>query len=94
VGACDKARKVNTIKRLTTMAEEKNILEQAKEMLGSKMADAGNLMESAKNLVGDKDGDGDVDLDDVKAKVKEIVPNMEGVVDKAVDFVKDKLDKK
>ena len=48
------------------MAEEKNILEQAKEMLGSKMADAGNLMESAKSLVGDKDGDGDVDLDDVK----------------------------
>ena len=83
------------------MAEEKkNILDSAKEMLGEKMGGAGDLVDKAKEFIGEKAGEMLANSDDLKKKVvemgKAITPDslddkVEGMVDQAVDFLKDKL---
>ncbi len=83
------------------MAEEKkNILDAAKEMLGDKMGNAGNLVDKAKDFIGDKAGEMLANSDEIKKKVvemgKAIAPDslddkVEGMVDQAVDFLKDKF---
>ncbi|MBP3739054.1 MAG: hypothetical protein J6I72_08425 [Muribaculaceae bacterium] len=86
------------------MAEEKKgILDAAKEMIGDKMGDAGNLMDKAKDFIGEKAGEMLENADELKKKAvevgKSITPDslddkVEGVVDKAVDFLKDTFGKK
>lgn len=87
-----------------TMAEEqKNILDSAKEMLGGAMGQGGDLIDKAKDFIGDKAADMLANSDELKKKVvdtaKAITPDslddkVEGMVDKAVDFLKDTLGKK
>ena len=81
------------------MAEEqKNILDSAKEMLGDKLSDAGDLMDKAKEFIGEKAGEMLANSEEIKKKVvemgKAITPDslddkVEGMVDQAVDFLKD-----
>ncbi len=82
------------------MAEEnKGMLDAAKEMLG----DTNGLMDKAKEFIGDKAGELLENADELKKKAvkvgKAIAPDslddkVEGAVDAAVDFLKDKLGKK
>lgn len=86
------------------MAEEqKNILDSAKAMLGGAMGQGGDLMDKAKEFIGDKAADMLENADELKKKVvetaKSITPDslddkVEGMVDQAVDFLKDKFGKK
>ena len=83
------------------MAEEqKNILDSAKDMLGDKLSGAGNLVDKAKEFIGEKAGDMLANSEEIKKKVvemgKAITPDslddkVEGMVDQAVDFLKDKF---
>ena len=86
------------------MAEEnKGILDAAKEMLGGALGEGGNIMDKAKELIGDKAGEMLENADELKKKVvevgKSITPDalddkVEGMVDQAVDFLKETLGKK
>ena len=86
------------------MAEEqKNILDAAKEMLGGAMGQGGDLIDKAKEFLGEKAGDLLENADELKQKVvevgKSITPDslddkVEGMVDQAVDFLKDTFGKK
>lgn len=81
------------------MAEEqKNILDSAKDMLGDKLSGAGDLVDKAKEFIGEKAGDMLANSEEIKKKVvemgKAITPDslddkVEGMVDQAVDFLKD-----
>ena len=83
--------------------EQKNILDAAKEMLGGAMGQGGDLMDKAKEFIGEKAGDLLENADELKKKVvevgKSIAPDslddkVEGMVDQAVDFLKDTFGKK
>jgi hypothetical protein len=86
------------------MAEEqKNILDAAKEMLGGAMGQGGDLIDKAKEFIGEKAGEMLENADELKQKVvevgKSITPDslddkVEGMVDQAVDFLKDTFGKK
>ena len=86
------------------MAEEqKNILDSAKEMLGGALGQGGDIMDKAKDFIGEKAGEMLENADELKKKAvevgKSITPDslddkVEGVVDKAVDFLKDTFGKK
>ena len=86
------------------MAEQqKNILDAAKEMLGGAMGQGGDLIDKAKDFIGEKAGDLLENADELKQKVvevgKSIAPDslddkVEGMVDQAVDFLKDTFGKK
>lgn len=86
------------------MAEEnKGILDAAKEMLGGAMGQGEGLMDKAKEFIGEKAGDMLENADEIKKKVvemgKSITPDslddkVEGMVDQAVDFLKDTFGKK
>lgn len=86
------------------MAEEqKNILDAAKEMLEGAMGQGGDLMDKAKDFIGEKAGELLENADELKQKVvevgKSITPDalddkVEGMVDQAVDFLKDTFGKK
>lgn len=86
------------------MAEEnKGLLDQAKEILSGKMNEGSGLVEQAKDFLSDKAGDLLSNADELKAKVvelgKSIAPDslddkVEGMVDQAVDFLKDTFGKK
>lgn len=86
------------------MAEEqKNILDAAKEMLEGAMGQGGDLMDKAKEFIGEKAGELLENADELKQKVvevgKSITPDslddkVEGMVDQAVDFLKDTFGKK
>ena len=86
------------------MAEEqKNILDTAKEMLEGAMGQGGDLMDKAKDFIGEKAGELLENADELKQKVvevgKSITPDalddkVEGMVDQAVDFLKDTFGKK
>ena len=74
------------------MAEDKNLLDSAKEMLGD-----GNILDKAKDFIGDKAGDLLENVDELKEKAveigKKITPDslddkVEGVVDQAIDMIK------
>ncbi len=85
------------------MAEEqKNILDSAKEMLQGAVGE-GSIVDKAKDFIGDKAADMLENADELKKKVvevgKSIAPDslddkVEGMVDQAVDFLKDKFGKK
>lgn len=79
------------------------MLDAAKEMLDDKLGDASELMDKAKEFLGDKTEDLLENADELKKKAveigKAIAPDslddkVEGVVDQALDFIKDKLGKK
>ncbi len=86
------------------MAEENKtggLLDQAKEMLQGAVGD-GSMLDKAKDMLGDKAGDLLQNVDSLKEKAveigKAIAPDsldakVEGAVDAAVDFLKDKLGK-
>lgn len=86
------------------MAEEnKGLLDQAKEILSGKMSEGSGLVEQAKDFLSDKAGDLLSNADELKAKAvelgKSIAPDslddkVEGMVDQAVDFLKDTFGKK
>lgn len=86
------------------MAEEqKGILDAAKEMLEGAKGQGGDLLDKAKEFIGDKAGDMLENADELKKKVievgKSITPDslddkVEGMVDQAVDFLKDTFGKK
>ncbi|MBQ7691662.1 MAG: hypothetical protein IJT30_10810 [Muribaculaceae bacterium] len=86
------------------MAEEKKgMLDAAREMLGDKLGGAGELMDKAREMLGDKAEELLENADELKKKAVEIgqaiAPDslddkVEGVVDQAVDFLKEKLGKK
>ena len=86
------------------MAEEqKSILDSAKEMIGGAMGQGGDLRDKAKEFIGEKAGDLLENADELKKKVvevgKSIAPDslddkVEGMVDQAVDFLKDTFGKK
>ena len=86
------------------MAEEnKGLLDQAKEILSGKMSEGSGLVEQAKDFLSDKAGDLLSNADELKAKAvelgKSIAPaslddKVEGMVDQAVDFLKDTFGKK
>lgn len=86
------------------MAEEnKGMLDSAKEMLGDKLGNTGELLDKAKEFIGDKASELLENADELKKKAvevgKAIAPDslddkVEGMVDQAVDFLKDKLGKK
>ncbi len=85
------------------MAEgQKNILDSAKEMLSGAMGEGG-IIDKAKDFIGDKAADMLENSEELKKKVvdtaKSITPDslddkVEGMVDQAVDFLKDKFGKK
>ncbi len=84
------------------MSEEKNILDQAKEMLGDKLGDGG-IMEAAKSMLGDKAGEMLAGNDELKKKATEFVQkitpdSLDGkaaeMVDQAFDALKDMLGNK
>lgn len=85
------------------MAEgQKSILDSAKEMLGGAMGEGG-IIDKAKDFIGDKAADMLENSEELKKKVvdtaKSITPDslddkVEGMVDQAVDFLKDKFGKK
>ena len=85
------------------MAEgQKNILDSAKEMLGGAMGEGG-IIDKAKDFIGDKAADMLENSEELKKKVvdtaKSITPDSlddkdDGIVDQAVDFLKDKFGKK
>ncbi|MCQ2289218.1 MAG: hypothetical protein MJZ74_08980 [Muribaculaceae bacterium] len=87
------------------MADLKDIIGQAKDMLGDKAAQAGNkggISDIAKNILGDKAGDM-VASEEVKKKATEIVQkitpdSLDGkaaeVVDSAFDMLKNVMGKK
>ena len=86
------------------MAEEKKgILDAAKDFIGDKVGDAGELVDKAKDFIGEKAGDLLENAEELKKKAvevgKSITPDslddkVEGMVDKAVDFLKDTFGKK
>ncbi len=85
------------------MAESKNILDQAKEMLGGKTGETGGIMDAAKKMLGEKAGDMLANSDSLKAKATEIVQKVTPdsldakaaeVVDSAFDTLKNLMGKK
>lgn len=84
------------------MSDPKNILDQAKEMLGGKLGE-GNIMDVAKNMLGDKAGEALANSDELKKKATEIVQkvtpdSLDGkaaeVVESAFETLKGMLGKK
>ncbi len=92
------------LKSTRTMAEEnKDLLDQAKEILSGKMGEAGGLVDQAKEFIAGKAGELLGNADELKEKVvelgKSIAPDslddkVEGMVDQAMDFLKDTFGKK
>ncbi len=87
------------------MADFKDILNQAKDMMAGKETGAkgGGIADIAKNMLGDKAGDMLANSDDLKKKTTEIVQkvtpdSLDGkaaeVVDNAFDMLKNALGKK
>lgn len=75
------------------MSDPKNILDQAKEMLGGKL-DTGNIVETAKHMLGDKAGNALANNDELKKKATEIVQKVtpDSLDGKAAEVVESAFD--
>lgn len=79
------------------MANLKDILNQAQEMLGQKAGqtpNAGGILDAAKNMLGDKAGDMLANSDELKKKATEIVQGItpDSLDDKAAEVVSNAFD--
>ncbi len=75
------------------MSDPKNILDQAKEMLGGKLGE-GNIVDAAKNMLGEKAGEMLANSDELKKKATEIVQGItpDSLDEKAAEVVENAFD--